>query len=110
MTAPLAFSHREHLQLAWESIRAMGLTGALVSVPAFLRGLATAAGQPHRYHETVTIGFLLLVADRYQDGESFETFCDRNGELLGPALTSYWREDTLASARARARFVFPDLR
>jgi hypothetical protein len=105
----VTFTHRDHLELAWRSVGRVGLAGALIEVPAFLRGLTAAAGQPERYHETVTLGFLLLVADRYEAGEDFEAFCARNPDLFGPVLRRWWRTDTLASERARTRFVFPDV-
>jgi len=107
-----SFDHRAHLQLAWEAIAAGGLPAALAQVPAYLRGVARAAGHPERYHETVTLGFLLLIADRCAappGSESFDAFAERNAELLDPGiLERFWRADTLRSDRARRQFVFPD--
>jgi hypothetical protein len=104
------FDHRAHIQVAWDAIRRVGLAGALLEVPAFLRGMATAAGRSEKYHETMTLGWLLLIADRFRPDEPFDAFCDRNPDLLATELlTRFWRPDTLASARARRQFVFPDL-
>lgn len=100
-------NHREHLQLTWEVVARRGVVAALSEVPAFLRGFAVARGRPDVYHETLTLGYVLLVADRYAEGEAFEVFLERNPELLGP-LDRWWRAETLASERARRRFVFPD--
>jgi hypothetical protein len=107
-----SFDHRAHLQLAWEAIARGGLPAALVEIPAYLRGMARAAGQPDRYHETVTVGFLLLIADRCAEppaSEPFDGFVERNLDLLDPGvLQRFWRPATLRSDRARRRFVFPD--
>lgn len=106
MTEP--FDHRAHVHLAWDAVRRLGLAGALAEVRGYLRGVTAAAGVPEKYHETLTVGWVLLVADRFADGEPFDAFCARNPELLGDALARHWRKETLASERARGRFVFPD--
>ena len=82
LSAPTSFDHRAHLRLAWSAIARGGLAAALAEVPAWLRDAAVAAGRPDRYHETVTVGFLLLVADRYREGEEVDAFLQRNPDLL----------------------------
>jgi hypothetical protein len=104
----MSFDHRDHLRLAWEAVARGGLAGALAEVPAALRALAAGAGRPEKYHETVTVGFVLLVAERWADQEDFDAFLARNPDLDRDALARWWRPETLASARARERFVMPD--
>jgi hypothetical protein len=103
-------NHLAHVRFAWEQLAQGGLSTALIRVPAFLRGVATGAGAPERYHETLTIGFVLLIADRFEPAETFDDFAVRNPDLLADraVLERYWRSETLASDRARSRFVFPD--
>ncbi|MCB9685479.1 MAG: hypothetical protein H6738_22540 [Alphaproteobacteria bacterium] len=105
----MSFDHRAHLCLAWEALDRGGLPAALIEIPAWLRGMATAAGKPEKYNETVTLGFLLLLADRHRPGEAFDAFLDRNPDLLrSDVLQRWWRAETLTSERARRAFVFPD--
>ena len=106
----MSFDHRAHVRAAWEAVDRHGLAAAAARIPAFLQGFTAAAGVPERYHETVTWGWLLIVADRMIEGEGFEAFADRNPDLFdgSPILARFWRPETLASDRARRRFVFPD--
>jgi hypothetical protein len=106
----MTFDHRAHVRAGWDCIARYGLAAAVERLPAYLLGLATASGAPERYHETVTWAWLLLIADRMVEGEDFEAFAERNPELfvVPSILDRYWRPETLASERARQRFVFPD--
>ncbi|MCA9494549.1 MAG: hypothetical protein KC621_31695 [Myxococcales bacterium] len=105
----MTFDHRAHLRVAWEALDRGGLPTALIEVPAWLRGMAAAAGRPEKYNETVTLGFLLVLADRHRPGEDFDAFLERHPDLLrSDVLQRWWRPETLASERARRGFVFPD--
>lgn len=104
----MSLDHRAHVRLAWDAVRRGGLSAAIAEVPATLRALTAAVDRPEKYHETLTVGFVLLVAERFVADEDFETFWARNPDLGPDALARWWRPDTLASARARARFVMPD--
>jgi hypothetical protein len=76
-----------------------------------LRALAGRHGHPQRYHETMTVGFCLIIDARRRDGESWASFAARNGELVedGRAvLHRHWSPELLASDHARTRFVLPD--
>ena len=105
----MSFDHRAHVHAAYACIAEHGLAGALARFPQRLRGMAAGAGVPEKYHETVTYGFLLLIADRARPGESFEQLVERCPELLDRGILGrYWHPETLASERARRAFVFPD--
>jgi len=107
-----AFPHREHVRVAWLFVRRDGLPGALTTFPDRLRAFALAKGSPNLYHATITWAFLLLVGERLGDArETFDAFASRNPDLLAwnpSVLDRYYKNETLASDRARALFLLPD--
>ncbi len=105
----MAFDHRAHLALAHASITQRGLHTALSTFPDRLASIAAEAGAPEKYHETLTLAWLLLIADRSARCGGFEQMLQRYPELLDPRLPErYYRAGTLSSDRARRTFVFPD--
>ena len=109
---PAQFHHREHIRLAWLYLREAPLLAALPRFVASLRRYATHLGQPQLYHETITWMYLLLIHERMQrgDSETFDAFCDANGDLLTwqpSILDRYYDAATLQSDLARRVFVLP---
>jgi len=106
-----AFPHRDHVRVAWWYVTHEPLLAAVARMRAGLQRFAAAKGKPDRYHETITIALMLLIADRRGDaGESWEHFATRNPELLRwpcPLLTKLYPAEVLDSARAREVFVLP---
>lgn len=106
-----AFPHREHVRVAWLYLGEAPIESA---VPAFCRDLrkfAAAKGAHGLFHATITWAFLILVNERRVAGETFEGFAERNADLFArkpSILDRYYSAETLSSARARERFVFPD--
>jgi hypothetical protein len=104
------FPHAGHVRVAWWYVTHEPLLVAIARMRAGLQRFAAAKGKPERYHETITIAFVLLVADRWRDGEAWDAFAARNPALLRwpcPALTRLYPADVLDSARAREVFVAP---
>jgi hypothetical protein len=102
------FHHRDHLRLAWIYLRRYGPREAGLRIAATIRRFAAHHGQSARYHETMTQGWLLLVAAAR--GDSFEEAIEANPRLLDQAsLGTYYSAGLLASDEARVRFVPPDL-
>ena len=108
------FHHAQHVRVAWLYLRAHPLPDALIRFATSLRAFAAAHGKPERYHETITIAFMLVIAERATDEsppDSWEAFAARNGDLLAwkpSVLERYYRSETLWSDRARRGFVMPD--
>jgi hypothetical protein len=118
------FPHREHVRMAWLYLERHPTAEALVHFSADLRRFAAAKGNPGLYHETITWAYLLLIAERrvQQAGQSigpiggavaetYPEFAARNPDLFTwkPSLLErYYLAETLASPRARARFLLPD--
>lgn len=106
------FDHEAHLYVAWLYLERYPVVDAIAKFSAALRSLTERLGVPDKYHATVTWFYLLLIAERRDPGVDWAGFCARNPDLFDRSknvLARYYRADTLASGRARARFVLPDL-
>jgi hypothetical protein len=112
--APGSFHHRDHVRVAWALLERHAVLDVLARFTSGLRRLAAAAGKPGLYHETITWAYVLLVQERRaaRGSEDWATFAARQADLLQwrPSVleTTYYREETLWSDRARAVFVLPD--
>ena len=111
---PGGFHHRDHVRVAWWYLRESPLPEALVRFVSALRRFAEAQGKPDLFHETITTAYLLLINERLDEGGreiDWEEFARRNPDLLTwkpSILARYYREETLASARAKRTFLMPD--
>ena len=79
---------------------------------AALQRLTEKLGIPAKYHATITWFFMLLIAERRNDGPGSDWYRFRqdNFDLIrdGKVLQRYYTSETLASDRARQSFVMPD--
>ena len=74
-----------------------------------LRKMTARIGKPDAYHETVTIAFLALIAERMGDATDFEGFASVNPDLFDKRILARWYSpERLASDRARRHFLLPD--
>jgi hypothetical protein len=102
------------VRVAWCYLNRVPLLVALAQFRSALQRFATAKGKPERYHETITIAYMLLIAERlgHVRGASWERFAAANPDLLtwNPSiLARFYTDGVLSSERARAVFVLPDL-
>ena len=106
------FTHEAHVRVAWWYLRMTPLPEALLRVATALQRVAGAKGAHGKYHETMTVAWLLIIADRMSAGSSsvWTEFAAANPDLFNKpsVLRKYYREETLASDRARHGFVMPD--
>jgi hypothetical protein len=107
------YPHVSHVRVAWCHLGRDPILIALARFRAALKRFAAGKGKPDRYHETITIALLLMIADRRGPaGESWDGFAARNPDLLQwpcPALTDLYGDGLLDSPRAREMFVLPEL-
>jgi hypothetical protein len=113
-----AFSHRQHVRLAWALLRT-DPAGPLGRVERGIRRFAGHHGAPAKYHATVTEAWMRLVAGALASSpaaaaaaadEPFDAWVHAAPELLDSGrLRLYFSEVRLASAEARAGWVEPDL-
>jgi len=107
---PALFRHREHVRVGYELLERLPFPEALLHLARGLRRLAIKAGKPEIYHETITAGFLALIAERrlrhsYADWEDFAT---RNPDLFCKELLEQFYEPAeLKSPLLRQTFVLP---
>lgn len=108
-----AFPHEQHVRMGFEMLRRHDFTEAAHLYSRALRAMAERAGQPQVFHQTITIAFLSLIAERMQAGKpaDFAGFAAKNPDLLAKSVLSRWyRPERLASEIARSSFVLPDPR
>jgi len=69
-TDPAHFPHREHLRMAFEMLRRHDFAETALHYSRGLRALTARAGKPEAFHQTVTIAFLALIAERMARGQA----------------------------------------
>jgi hypothetical protein len=109
--AAASFPHREHVRMAFEMLRRHDFAETVLHFSRALRRMAERAGKPQAFHQTLTIAFLSLIAERLEEGawDDFVAFARDNPDLLDKgALTRWYRPERLASERARRTFVLPE--
>lgn len=105
-----AFSHRDHLRLAFVNARRGGVDAAVAGASE-IRGFAADAGAAGKYHETLTVAWARVIAHLAQRDPQlpFNAFLDAHPELQDRGLLrSHYSEPRLFSDEARAIFVEPD--
>ena len=107
------FTHTAHVRVAWWYLTHTSLPEALLRFATALQRFAAAKGATGKYHETVTVAYMLIMAERVaaHPGSVWTEFAAANSDLFNKpsVLRKYYREETLASDRARRAFVMPDL-
>lgn len=104
------FHHEDHVRAGFELLRQHGFPDAAARYCAALKALCARAGKPEAYHETMTLAFLSLIAERRAaDGHGdFAGFAAANPDLLDRAILARWYSpERLASPLARSTFLLP---
>jgi hypothetical protein len=105
------FGHRGHVRAAYLYLTRERFVPALVRTRQAILEFAASHGQVGRYHETMTLASVSLIAERlYQGGDrgSFEAFERAYPELFGVGLLeSLYPSQFLHSDLARNVFVLP---
>jgi hypothetical protein len=106
------FHHRDHIRLAWIYVQRYGAQEAGDRIVVAIRKFAAHHGKPEKYHETMTLAWMRLVAHAAPSaGAAFDEFAQRcPGLLEKSALAEFYSDGLLNSAIARATFVEPDLK
>jgi hypothetical protein len=109
---PAHFPHREHVRMAFEMLRRHDFAETALHYSRALRAMTARIGKPQAFHQTVTIAFLSLVAERMQqcgDAVDFDALVRAHPELLDKATLSRWYPpERLASEAARRTFLLPE--
>lgn len=108
---PRAFTHREHVRMAFELLRRYDFAQSLLHCSQALRAMLARAGRPEAFNVTVTVAFLSLISERMLRAEAadFEAFARANPDVLGKSILARWyRPQRLGSEAARRTFLMPD--
>lgn len=105
------FGHDGHVRMAWLRLSEAAFEDALVQIRGGIQRYASSKNAPTKYHETVTVAFATIIAARIRPGESFDEFSGRNPDVFSPRplLQAHYSANVLNSARAKQKFVEPDL-
>lgn len=107
------WTHLAHVRIAWVCLSMMPVDEALQRIRSgILKYNTDVLQRRHKYHETVTVAFTRIVADRMRAGEQWSGFARRIDDLLNaemPLLLRYYSRDRLFSDAAREAFLEPDL-
>ena len=108
------WTHLAHIRVAWVCLSLDAPAVALARIcEGILRYNTEVLNRRHKYHETVTVAYTHIIADRMRAGERWVDFADRVDDLLdplNPILLMYYSAHRLFSDKARAEFVAPDLK
>jgi hypothetical protein len=107
---PKDFPHPEHLRFAYEMLARHPFSETVALFSAGLKKLAAKTGRPELYHDTVTVGFLALIAERRARSGSGDWvgFMEENSDLLDKhCLRRWYGEERLSSKVARETFILP---
>jgi hypothetical protein len=105
-----SFPHREHVRMGYELLRRYDFVETALHFSRTLRVMTARAGKPGAFHQTVTIAFLSLIAERMEARhcDDFTAFARDNPDLLDKkALARWYRPERLASDSARRTFLLP---
>jgi hypothetical protein len=107
--SPSQFRHADHLRLAWLYLHQKPLAEAEELVRSTIRKFAERHRVSHLYNETVTIGWVRLIATHREP--TFTDFLRENESRLNlQLLHRFWTPELLASDRAKREWVAPDRR
>ncbi|MEY2562175.1 MAG: hypothetical protein QOH88_368 [Verrucomicrobiota bacterium] len=107
---PAMFPHPEHVRLGYEMLGRYSFGEALARFSRGLKLLCAKAGRPQVYHETITVAFLALIAERCTrtKHDDWDDFKAKNSDLLDKhVLTRWYRAEQLGSDLARKTFCLP---
>ena len=108
---PAAFPHREHVRMGYEMLRRYDFAAAAYHYSCGLRVMTARAGRPEAFHQTTTIAFLSLIAERLALGAKpadFTAFERDHPDLMDKSvLTQWYQPERLALAAARQTFLLP---
>lgn len=107
------FGHRQHVHLAFLTVREHGTRMAVTKISRWIRHLAVYERAPQKYNATMTTAWTEIVGHHVDADPTiagFGEFADRYPALLDKRLLRrHYSPALLASATARHEWVAPDL-
>src|SRR5579883_2353165 len=86
------FPHREHIRMGFEMLRRHDFGATVFHFSRTLRAMTARIGKPQAFHQTVTVAFLSLIAERIESGDyaDFDSFARANPDLLEKSALERW--------------------
>ena len=107
------FHHREHIRVAWLYLKSSDATRAAERMTAGIRRFANHHGATQKYHHTLTLAWMRLVAAALvetPEGQTFQQFLGEHAELADKdLLKKYYSSELLQTIAAQEGWVEPDL-
>jgi len=108
------FRHADHIRLAWIYLRMMPPPEAEERMASTLRRYSAHKGKPERYHHTMTLAWMRLVASAQRatpEISALGKFIAAHPHLANQkTLLGHYSQNVLDSDAARGGWVEPDLR
>jgi hypothetical protein len=109
--------HRLHIRVTFIYLREYQFAEALCRLRAKIRAYNVAQRIPESltsgYHETLTVAWLRLIADRMRHNDvpdNSDALCNAHSDLLDKTiLRAFYSPDRITSLDAKRSFVGPDL-
>ncbi|MEO7053406.1 MAG: hypothetical protein ABI191_00380 [Rhizomicrobium sp.] len=106
--APQDFRHTDHVRAGYELLARHDFLDAASIYCRVLKLMTARAGKPEAFHQTVTLAFLALIAERPRCS-SFAKFAAANPDLMDKGVLARWyKPERLNAPAARHGFVLPD--
>ena len=107
------FHHREHIHVAWFYLKSCDASRAAERMSEGIRRFANHHGATQKYHHTLTLAWMRLVAAALAEtpeGFTFEQFITAHPQLKETdLLAKYYSKELLQTAAAREAWAEPDL-
>ena len=97
--------------MGFEMLRRHDFAETVFHFSSTLRAMAVRAGKPQAFHQTITIAFLSLIAERIDSGDyvDFDSFLRANADLFDKSVLSRWYpSERLSTDAARRTFLLPE--
>jgi hypothetical protein len=108
---PAAFGHRGHLRAGFLYLRRHDFPAACVAMKRAVQGFAATHGRTGLYHETLTIAYLALIAERLAEEPAslpFDAFLERYPELASREyFERYYPRGVLEAPETKSTFILP---
>ena len=110
---PSKFPHHEHVRFAYGMLERYPFGEAVSRFSGGLKRITAKAGRPEVYHETITVAFLAVIAERRarRGSKSWAEFKAENCDLFDKRCLERWYgAEQLGSDLARRTFCLPQAR
>ena len=103
------FHHRDHLRVTFLYLRQFGEPETKERLAAAILRYAAARNVSEKYHQTITLAWIRLVATASKTVQHFDAMLEAYPDLLDKNLLErYYSPELLKSSEARAQWVEPD--